>query len=347
MSVSGSQLKVVFETIHAAYDDLSELTILLQFGMDLNLDDVSSTANTNRKRVFDLVTRVQARGRLADLIELVLGDPQQAGNAEMQTALGPLLAVLRPEPGVPSHNHLLTNGIAYANRSTLRHSIGDMTLIDGPRAMFLRGTSLSGTSYTWNLINHVARNGGIEGVRIDFGQGDDDTPMGLALLLAVEMSVSPPPPRNDNPSRDQLAAYVVRWLSGQLRNSEKTWWIVFDNVHRVTVPPETKEMIVALARHCISGAVDNIRVFVLGFEDEVTGIAPPHGIDLTLPAIGRPELVEYFNQASQRLGDLQGFATADEAVDDVLSGIDLTNPTRDELDTISAQLTEIVTEMRQ
>lgn len=347
MSISGTQFRQVYEQLLSAYQEIDNLGIVLSLELGRNLDDISPAAGTRKRRILDVLTNAKAQSWMAGLITAVLNDPDHAGNAPLKDALAPILAVLEPEPGVPAHDHLTTDGVAFANRTTLRQVIGNMTLMDGPRTLVLRGDPLSGTSYTWRLLNHVARNGAIERVRIDFEQVGDHSPMSVALALAAEMQIAASPERNDNPSQEQLAVYLVRWLSGHLRTSDKTWWIVFDNAHQVTVPPETKEMIVAFARHFAGGAVDNVRVFILGFEDEITGIAPPFGIDITLSAIGRPEVVDYLMQASQKLGDLPGFADVDAAADEVLDGVDLGNPTRELMDSISQQLTHIVAEMRQ
>ncbi|MHA6265137.1 hypothetical protein ACXYMO_18195 [Arenibacterium sp. CAU 1754] len=347
MSISGPQFRTVYEQLLAAYGDINDLDILLSIELGIVIDDVSPTTGTRKRRILDVVTKARSQGWISGLINAVLNDSDQASNVALSDALTPILAILEPEPGVPAFNHLTTDGVAFANRRSLRQTIGDMTLPDGPRALVLRGHALSGTSYAWRLLNHVARDGAIERVRIDFEQAGDHSPMGVALSLAAEMQIAASPERSDNPSQEQLAAYLVRWLSGHLRNSTKTWWIVFDNAHLVTVPPETKEMIVAFARHFSSGSVDTVRVFILGFDSEIGGIAPPFGFDVTLSPIGRPELVDYLTEAKTKLGDLPGFADVDEAVDEVLADLDLSEPTREVMNSITQQLTHIVAEMRQ
>jgi hypothetical protein len=347
MSISRLHFKTLYSSLLGAYPNIDDLGLILMLDLNRLVDDLSSPAGARDKRILEVIVKANAQGWIGDLITAVLNDPDQAQNDPLRQALTPILAVLEPEPGVPAFEHLTTDGVAFANRSTLRHEIGNMALPDGPRALILRGQPLSGTSYAWRLLNHVARDAAIERVRIDFDQVGDHSPMGVALVLAAEMQITTSPLRPDNPSQEQLAAYLVRWLSGFLRGSQKTWWIVFDNAHALTVPPETKEMIVAFARHFASGSVDNARVFVLGFDTEIGGLTPPHGLDLTLSAIGRPEVVDYLTEVSQKLGPLPGFEDVQEAADEILDGFDPDHPTRDLMAGISLQLTHIVAGMRQ
>lgn len=347
MSISGPHFRTVFEQLLATYQSIDNLGFVLSFELGVLIDDLSPDTRPRKHRILDVVTKARTQGWISDLINAVLNDPDQVSNTALRQALTPILAILEPEPGVPAHHHLTADGVAFANRTTLRQIIGNMTLPDGPRTLVLRGDPLSGTSYAWRLLNHVARDGAIQRVRIDFEQVGDHSPMGVALTLAAEMQIATSPVRHDNPTQEQLAAYLVRWLSGHLRNSEKAWWIVFDNAQLVTVPPETKEMIVAFARHFAGGSIDTARVFVLGFNSEIGDVAPPFGFDLTLSAIGRPDIVDYLTEANRKLGNLPGFADVDEAADEVLSGLDLVDPTREVMTSISQQLTRIVSEMRQ
>ncbi|MEP2707644.1 MAG: hypothetical protein ABJQ71_22695 [Roseibium sp.] len=212
---------------------------------------------------------------------------------------------------------------------------------------WVRGDPLSGTSYAWKLLNHVAKDSAVQRMRIDFKQISTRTPMEVVEMLALDMGLTASPRRTDNPSQEQLAGYLVRWLSGQLRNSDKTWWIVFDNAQQLTVPPETKEMIVAFVRHFASGALDDVRLFVLGFDIEIGCVGPPDAIDFALNAIGRPEIIDFLTEANQRFGDFPtGLADADTAADYILSGRDLANPTREVLSDVSNELNQIVEGMR-
>jgi hypothetical protein len=347
MSISGPQFRIIYDQLQSVYQDIDDLGFLLLLELGMLIDDLSPVAGARKRRILDVLTKAKSQGWIGALIKAVLEDANLSANVVLQQALTPILAILEPEPGVPAFQHLTTDGVAFANRTTLRQAIGDMTLPHGPRTLILRGHPLSGTSYAWRLLNHVARDGGVERVRIDFEQAGDHSPMGVALTLAAEMQIALSPLRPDNPSQEQLAAYLVRWLSGYLRSSQKTWWIVFDNAQMVSVPPETKEMIVAFARHFAGGSVDNARVFVLGFDTEIGGLAPPHGLDLTLSVIGRPEVVDYLTEVSQKLGNLPGFTDPDQAADEVLVGLDPANPTRELMVSISQQLTHIVSEMRQ
>jgi len=347
MSIARPHFKTLYVQLLGAYPNIDDLGLVLMLELGKLIDDLSPPGSARNKRILEVIAKADAQSWISELITAVLNDPDHAQNAPLKAALTPILAVLEPQPGVPAFQHLTTDGVAFANRSTLRHEIGSMTLPHGPRALILRGQPLSGTSYAWRLLNHVARDAAIERVRIDFEQIGDHSPMGVALTLAAEMQIVTSPLRPDNPSQEQLAAYLVRWLSGFLRSSAKTWWIVFDNAQALTVPPETKEMIVAFARHFASGSVDNARVFVLGFDSEIAGLVPPHGIDLTLAAIGRPEVLDFLTEVSQTLGPLPGFADAAQAADEILDGFDPNSPTRDLLIGISLQLTHLIAEMRQ
>jgi hypothetical protein len=288
----------------------------------------------------------KAHGWIKELLRAVLQEIDLGTNAAIHRDFPPILAALDPEPGAPAHDHLKTDGVAFANRSTLRDAVGRMTQPNGPRTLVLRGNALSGTSYAWRLINHVARDSGVERVHIDFAKPGDHRPLGVGHALAAQMGLSEIPQRADNPSDAQLAIWLVQWFTGKLRLSGKTWWIVFDNAQRPTVPPETREMIVAFVQALADGMIDTARLFVLGFGEKIGDVNPTYGYDMPLQPIGRGEIVAYLEDAKARLGGLPGdFVSTDEVADEILLDFDPQAPCRESLEKVSEQLTLILSEM--
>ncbi|MDU8929918.1 effector-associated domain EAD1-containing protein [Alisedimentitalea sp. MJ-SS2] len=347
MSVSGTQLREIAEQFKAAYPDITDFTNLLLIDLDQNPDDISPPTRTREQRILQTVAVARQKGWIKELMLAALNDAAQAANAALRAVFGPILAMLDPEPGVPAHNHLTTDGVAFANRSTLRMTVGDMCEPAGPRTLVLRGASLCGTSYAWRLINHVARDKAIKRLVVDFSEPGDHSPLGVAHSLAAQMGLTTMPQRHDNPTQEQLAAWLIQWLSGQWLNSPETWWIVFDNAQRETVPPVTREMISGLAHHLSRGTLDNVRLFVLGFSREISGLTPPFGIDISLQPIGRSEVKDFLTEAHDRFGTLPGdFHSVDEMVNEVLADFDPQAPSRKNMEAVADQLGLLVSEMR-
>jgi nucleoside phosphorylase/DNA-binding response OmpR family regulator len=73
MILNGSQRRLLRESILEAYPDVSELQILLDESMDINLSTWSS-GNSYNSIVFNLIQKLQAKGKLEKFIQSLLDD---------------------------------------------------------------------------------------------------------------------------------------------------------------------------------------------------------------------------------------------------------------------------------
>ena len=69
MTLSGHHHKQLCEGLLAAFPREGDLAQLVFFGLNENLDHITSSGSTMRERVLDLIIWVEARNRLRDLLQ--------------------------------------------------------------------------------------------------------------------------------------------------------------------------------------------------------------------------------------------------------------------------------------
>ncbi|MEL7172918.1 MAG: effector-associated domain EAD1-containing protein [Pseudomonadota bacterium] len=348
MSVSFAELKPVFDVLRATYKNRDTLTMLLAFGgPGRALDDYVGPNDSMPSVYLKVVSAAANQGWLSALMDAVLEDTTltEDRRGEIRADWSGLLRRLDPEPGFAHWEHLRTDGVAFVNRTTLRATVSAMLNVLGPRVLVLKGDPLSGTSYTWRLISHIARSDATtQCTFFDFATWKGDPrPLGVMEAIAAHLALDATPRRADMPSDDHLAAFLVTWLVGQLQQLEGMRWLVFDNAHATVLPQATKEMIAGLADALSRGTVDNARMFVLGFDLALIGHSNARALELRLTRLGQPDFEEYLTTVEQRFGGLGGeFANPTEVLDEVFSDVSIDAADRLTLEAISAQLDRIV-----
>ncbi len=346
MSLNPSQTLELLRVLHLHYTRIKDLEIVVFMCGGRRLGDLT-TDRPDKEQMFEVITDALKHGWIVQFLNALSNDEQQRDNRPFLDALHQLLSASDPEPNVLPHRHLLVDGNAFANHDRIRDTIFEMANIGFPRVLVLRGARLAGASHFRWLINHVSRvQLDFQRLRYDFSQPGDHGPLGLITSLAAQMAVGELPKRVDLPSDEQQALFLANWLLGQLRVSRKPWWIVLDNAQRTTVPIATKELIVRLIDSVSEGIIDDLKLFVLGLDLELFDLSHAVAREFPISPISESEIRAYLSEIKDRYQAIPEFDSVDEALANILDGMDFGAPTRDSLQKVTDQLTFIARSAR-
>lgn len=325
MKLNNKDLEELHGALLAAYADPDELRMRVGLGTGRAWDDVVRPNLVRKTAYFDLVDNANRQGWIRDLMEAVLNDPAQQANDALLSRLRRLTPMVA-NVAIAPHLQLAPDGQAYANRISLRELIGRMATLHGPRVLVLRnaeGASRCGTSYSWYLVNSVAREAAqARRAYINFDHEDDVSPAAILKALAQRMRLGDPPVRADLPAEEQVSNTLVRWLFAQAEAAGTDWWITLDNAHRARVPQPTRDMIFAMARSLSAGTIDNVRLIVLGYADRMPNLMS-HAREIPLSPITEHEVLDFFEQIVAQHGEVPDFESPQSAVAQILDGLDL------------------------
>ncbi|MBP0482220.1 effector-associated domain EAD1-containing protein [Sagittula salina] len=311
-----------------------------------NREDIILESNgVTRPVIYEhVIHAAQAQNWLTDLIRGVLN--AQDAHSPLHATLAPLLDRHAAEATQTLLKRLTCDGVAFANRDGLRDTLTEMLNVEGPRVLVLYNDGRRrhcGTSYSWYLVNVLAREKAkAERIYHDFDDFGDHSPTGLIDSLCLQMGFDPPDIGDDRPSDAQLAArYVLKFL-GLFRNSDRTWWIVLDNAHRAHVPPETREMIAGIARKVSSGAMERVRLFVLGFDRRMSNLHANYSRQDSLRPLSRDHVQRFVEDVRSRYNALGDYADVDAALEDLLADVDFDAPDLEKLQIFSDKLGRLI-----
>ena len=320
--------------------------------MGRNIEDVV-TVGTRKEKYLTVIVTAYEQGWLDDLLNEFF--EQNEGNHSFREQLAEIVALIWPEGGPDTpHTHLLTANLAFVNRDTIRQHIFETMTLGNPQVLVVTGPQLSGTSYCWRLINHVSHSSGrIRTVYINFDRLADNEPLGVMEAIADVAGFDPPKPRNDllvvtdqsDRRATQLAQSLCQWFLGkaddEIRAKGHSLWLVFDNAHRDTVPPVTKDLVKALIDNVSDGAIQRLALFILGAETPVA-INGFGVLQVEVPPLGRQDVVQFLRQVETTFDHLGDFESVEAAAAEITANCDFSKPDRNALKSVTDQLSVFV-----
>jgi hypothetical protein len=266
----------------------------------------------------DLLKLAAARGRLRSLVEAVARDPN-SGAHEIPLAL--LLERADKLSGDPFSVSLLRNRRrAFIDRTSLRERLKLLAEHDGDRVLIVTGDRLSGKSYSWYLIDHVARAHQAESYLLDFSawSGPPARPTDVMQEVADQLGWQMRPMDPNEPADTQVRL-LLSWFKGQLRSSGRESWLVFDGLNALTMTEEALrliENITVSAERRAAGC--ELRVVLVALDRPLPQAVDGMVLREKIGAIGVSELSAFFQNVARRAGCSLDDAAAATLVKDVI-----------------------------
>lgn len=233
----------------------------------------SAATHPAPKIALDFLTWVEAnKSSLLPTIQALLGEfgahdeaAVLRGAAARASAPGVTVA-----PGWPSQAVLIA-GRPMINRAPLRQVLQDHVDQHGsaPPVVMVDGPPGSGRSHSWFLIQHVAREAGIEAVKVDLMAPilEQQTLPHIARLLTRKMRIVPHivEPTTVAATPETVAERWAEEVSNgwSERTPQRSMWIAIDSLDR-PLPPDVQRFMCALAARRLSHDMMDCVFFFLG-----------------------------------------------------------------------------------
>jgi hypothetical protein len=274
-------------------------------------------------------------GNAASLLPTIQGLLVQFGQHEMAAVLQGAAARASAvgataATGWPSQA-VLISGVPMINRAPLRQVLQDHVDEHGsaPPVVMVDGPPGSGRSHSWFLIQHVAREAGIEAIKVDLTAPvlEQQTLPNIARLLVRRMRIAQhvTEPTTVAATPETVAERWAEEVSSAwtARAPQRLMWVVLDSLDR-PLPPEVQRFVCALAARRLSHDMMDCVFFFLGagqdygvddprrlIARETLAVFLAHEIDQAaraLAAIGRSQLTA--DQLDQRIADITALLAA-------------------------------------
>lgn len=160
----------------------------------------------------------------------------------------------------------------FINRHRLRNEICDISEEHGPRVLVVNGPARSGRTFTASYIVHYCDlHGGncylAELKRRHLGE----SPLRLVKLMAAsfQWNVSTIPIQHAQAT--QWVEELGEWVAGNVRNSQETVWLIFDDANAPGLDQSMREFIVYLADKTFD--IPQLRIVLLAYAEPMLGPA--------------------------------------------------------------------------
>jgi hypothetical protein len=205
--------------IRAGLDSKDDLRNFLDAaGIERDEIDFDGAPATARKNTVIVLAR---QGKLRLFVEAMLADANFGAVAPKirdLIALADVLGDTNGEMTPQEHIHVAMVGVRpFVNRIHLRDNLEAMFVDSGSRVMAVDGPRSSGRSYTWVLVQYVARQIGRQAKLVDLTTFRDTqaTPADVAIMIAVKLGWDKPD--DDVTSQDYTKGrLVLGWFIQQV-----------------------------------------------------------------------------------------------------------------------------------
>lgn len=269
-NANDSRIKELLGIALTGYRDKDELKVFIQA---VGVEEIDVDWDGPVADVWPRAIKVTAnQGKLRVLVEALLIEPNYAQlRAKTQALLDAADHERRFErsPVAKAIDHFqatLVSGRPFVNRKRLRDNLKTFFSDGGNRTMIVDGPPMSGRSYTWVLISHVARKAGsMRAHLIDLSSFKDTqmSPADVAKIIAADLGW--PEPRVDLTSQDETKGRVMLgWLKNGLEGIDPVC-LVFDGLDGANLADATVSFIGDIAAAAGNDELGECRVALLAF----------------------------------------------------------------------------------
>ncbi len=244
------------------------------------------------------------------LYRLLEGDPMGANITPIRER------ILNPPkggwaaPSDPVDELVLRTEMPFLDRHGLRDALRALTFPNSKAIVVVTGPSLSGKSYSAQLVDHVSvklQKFFTARASVIPGTGASMKPFRVAKLLALSMGVTRDPDSEGAKEVDPRSLEALAmWLMAERSQTGRKWWFVLDGFDDPDIPESTHVFLQHLATEATRGiSWGNVCLILLGYpKDRPLPNVRPFLIpeELTVDAIGEDELEAYFKFKLRLLG---------------------------------------------
>jgi hypothetical protein len=173
-------------------------------------------------------------------------------------------------------DQVMPGPIAFFDREDLRNHLEDVLDPNcNTRIVVIKGPSPSGKSYSFKLISRVGK--GLAGANpqevplVDYTQDPALEPIDLMESIARLLSIPQTEmPRSKRAQDSRIVIKLTEWFVGAFNkrgDSTKPVWLCLDGFHLKGCPQWAVDFAVNLAIPCANGSIDNLVLFLVGFDD--------------------------------------------------------------------------------
>lgn len=160
----------------------------------------------------------------------------------------------------------------FINRKTLRAALRNLASPNGARVLVVYGPPEVGKTYSFYLIDHIARHpkeGGFEICRFDLENPAAPQPGELAfqIVLTIGGDAAKMPSQGPATSTARWTVFLLEWVVAELKRLDKPHYLVFDGFSKVELPDDTHSLITGLAQRAqeVGRLRDLVRVVLLSY----------------------------------------------------------------------------------
>ncbi|WP_295048086.1 effector-associated domain EAD1-containing protein [uncultured Paracoccus sp.] len=308
MKLSHAEANQLFRALLASFPNPVRLDMILgQPPMNTALARIV-TGGTLEDDYFQLVTAANAEGWIGPLLDGLRGADR----------INPALIALidgfgqsRAPTNVPAHLELLLDGAPFVNQHPLRHALLTMTQPHGPKVLHVTGTPTSGRTYSQYLIAHVARS---VNARINLPLPFEATTTARDVIqdLADQMKLGMPPTIADGPQDSTAVTRMVRWFAIAANDLKDDWWLIFDGFDSQKIDDSLRMLMYGLAQVIGNGLPSRIRLFLLAWDQPISGPPPGRVFEQGVQPFDRPHVKDYLDELITQFAMPRGMTSTDE-----------------------------------
>jgi Effector-associated domain 1 len=270
---SDSRIRDLLRIAISGYREKDELKVFIQ---TIGIQEIHVDWDGAVIDVWPRVLEVTAKqGRLRALIEALLDDQNYAQvRVQIQAVLDAAQTETLFEQSQGAVSPVLAtvvSGRPFVNRKRLRDNLQTLFSDGGNRAMIVDGPPMSGRSYSWVLVSHVARKtSAMPAYLFDLSTFKDTqmSPADVANIIAADLGW--PKPDDDPTSQpDTKARLLLGWLKNHLAGIEPVC-LVFDGLDGANLADATVSFIGDIAAAAGNDELSDCRVVLLAFGRALT-----------------------------------------------------------------------------
>jgi Effector-associated domain 1 len=253
------------EAFTDAFDNRDDLRRVVGFGTDYSLDYWVPDTDL-RSQIEMLVRKVDDKGLLRPLLDAARRE--RTDNRRLEAISARLEISLQINPEEP-FDAIRIFGDPMLDRNEFRNKLKLLKTETVPPVLLVDGGRYSGKSWGIRLVTYGARkSNGIKPAVVDLrdykGRLVDAGTLGE--LIAEEIDYDKPSPK---PSEEQDAQWIRQycgWLRRELKGLGGDWWIVIDDLEKVTLAESAKDFIYALGK-AIPTSMPMVRLIIVSYHD--------------------------------------------------------------------------------
>lgn len=270
MKLSNKERAELAAALWNAFPDRTRFGQFLSHKLNEDLDRIQANRDQNTE-YYEHVVRYFEGIRFTEFLKKLCGErPDVASLGEFYSKL--IERTGAPEIDFARRCCVLMKSHYFINRHRLRNEVCDISDEQGPRVLVVNGPARSGRTFTASYIVHYCDlHGGncylVELKRRHLGE----SPLKLVKLMAASFQWNASTIPIQHAQATQWVEELGEWVAGNVRNSQETVWLIFDDANAPGLDQLMREFIVYLADKTFD--IPQLRIVLLAYAEPMLGPA--------------------------------------------------------------------------